>query len=116
MQVNFNIPFKNYKGEPMQREVEAIRNEKKVLEKQPVIIADVLAQNLYSGEGIEKTGNTEKDNENKFKAYKLCHRIFSTPGTVDLTPEESILIKQVSAAALTAGAYGQIVELLEGKE
>lgn len=116
MKVNFNIPFKNYKGEDMQREVEVIRDGKKVMEKQPVIIADVLSQNLYSGEGIEKTGNAEKDNENKFKAYKLCHRIFSASGPIDLSPEESILIKQVSAATLTAGAYGQIVELLEGKE
>lgn len=114
MQVNFNVPFKNYKGEAMQKEVETIRDGKKVVEKQPVLIADILAQNLYSGEGIEKTGNAEKDTENKFKAYKLCHRIFSASGPVDLTAEESILVKQVSAASLTAGAYGQIVELLEG--
>lgn len=116
MKVNFNIPFKNYKGEAMQKEVEVIRDGKKILEKQPVLISDVLSQNLYNGEGIERTGNTEKDNENKFKAYKLCHRIFSASGQIELTLEESVLTKQVSAASLTAGAYGQIVELLGGEE
>lgn len=116
MKVNFNIPFKNYKGEAMQREVEVTRDGKKMMEKQPVMIADVLSQNLYNGEGIERTGDAEKDNRNKFKAYKLCHRIFSATGPIELTLEESVLIKQVSASSLTAGAYGQIVELLGGEE
>lgn len=114
MKVNFNIPFKNYKGEKMEKEVEVLRNGQKVKEIQSVLISDVLAQNLYTGEGIERTGNADKDNESKFKAYKLCHRIFSATGPIDLTSEEVLLIKQVSAATLTAGAYGQIVELLEG--
>lgn len=116
MKVNFNTPFKNYKGEDMQKEVEVLRDGKNAKELQPVLIADILAQNLYNGEGIERTGNAGKDNEAKFKAYQLCHRIFNASDAVDLTAEEALLIKQVSAASLTAGAYGQIVELLEGKE
>lgn len=116
MKVNFNIPFKNYKGEDLEKEVEVLRDGKKVKELQPVLISDILAQNLYNGEGLERTSNTDKDNETKFKAYTLCHRIFNASSAVDLTSEEALLIKQVSASSLTAGAYGQIVELLEGKE
>jgi hypothetical protein len=49
----------------------------------------------------------------KYEAYSLCHRIASNPEAVELTVEEAALLKDVCAEQLSAGAYGQIVDLIE---
>jgi len=103
MKVNFNKSFKDYKGE------EIVKDGKKQM------INDLLAQCLFTGEGIERTGNAEKDNKNKFDAYKLCQRLITVQGAIEISSEEAVIIKQV-AANLNAGGYAQIVELIENHE
>lgn len=116
MKVNLNQPFKSYDGTDLTENVEVTRFDKKVVEKKPVVIAESLAQHLYMGNGLRSSGDQQKDDAEKFQAYKLCQRIMSTKTPIDLSIEEMALIKKVASYSLAPGAYGQIVELMEGKE
>lgn len=113
MKVNFNKAFKNYKGEDSLIDVDIIKEGKKVVEKQPQIISDLVCRCLFSGETIERTGDASKDNANKLVAHNLCMRIIASKGAIEITTEEATLIKQ-SVSSLNAGGYAQIVNLIEG--
>lgn len=113
MKVNFNKAFKNYKGEDSLIEVEVLKDGKKVIEKQPQMISDLVCRCLFSGETIERTGDAAKDNANKLTAHSLCMRIIRAKGAIEITTEEATLIKQ-SVSSLNAGGYAQIVNLIEG--
>lgn len=90
MKVNFNQSFKNYKGEKSEQ-----------------VIKDTVCQCLYNaGEGFTP--------EEKYKAYLLVTRISAAKKEVDLMAEDITLIKRICEKPLTAGGYGQIVELMEG--
>lgn len=99
MKVNFVKPFKDYKGKDIEKDGK----------KQ--MINDLLAQCLFTGEGLERTGNVEKDNKNKFDAYKLCQRVIAAKGAIEIGPNEAVIIKQ-AASSLNAAGYAQIVELI----
>ena len=58
---------------------------------------------------------TELNAEQKYAAYLLCRKISEHPESVDITSEEAVMIKNVAAETLSAGAYGQIVDLIEKK-
>lgn len=93
MEVDFNKTFKNYKGE------DATEKE------QTITIKDAVCQRLYlSGEGITP--------DEKYEAYKLMLRIVPSDGAVEIKDKESVLIKKICDKTLTAGAYGQLVDLL----
>lgn len=116
MKVNFNKAFKNYRGEDATEDVEAVSKDgKKTIEKKKQMVNDMLAAILYSGHGLVRLGDAEKDNRRKYEAYKLSLRVCSAKGAIDITPEEAIIIKEV-AVSLSAGGYGQIVDLIDGKE
>lgn len=53
--------------------------------------------------------------DRKYIAYKLCNHISSCPDEVELTAEECALVKELSNEAFSAGAYGQIVDIIESK-
>lgn len=53
--------------------------------------------------------------DKKYKAYRLSLRISECPDAVELTAEEASFIKEVSAEAYSAGAYGRVADLIEGK-
>lgn len=113
MKVNFNKSFKNYKGEEVLVDVEVLKDGKKVVDKQPQVISDLVCRCLFSGETLERTGEASKDNANKLIAHSLCMKIFSSKGAIEITTEEASLIKQ-SVSSLNAGGYAQIVNLIEG--
>lgn len=116
MRINFNRPFKGYDGKDAVEEKEVLgENGKKIIKEYPQMMGDLIARWLYNGHGIERTGDAEKDNRNKFNAYKLCQRIVTSSGDIEISPEEAVLIKQVASMSI-AGAYAQIVELIDGKE
>ena len=50
--------------------------------------------------------------DDKFEAYKLMKRIEASNSDVDINDRESLLIKECCNNTLTAGAFGQIFELL----
>lgn len=53
--------------------------------------------------------------DKKYMAYRLSLRISECPDAVELTTEEASFLKEVSAEAYSAGAYGRVADLIEGK-
>lgn len=74
-------------------------------------IADKVAEALYSAGAIPEWAIKR---EEKWRAYKLCQQIINNNGVIEIESEDATLIKEVCANFLTAGAYGQIHELIEG--
>ncbi|MDR2773931.1 MAG: hypothetical protein LBC19_04170 [Tannerella sp.] len=52
--------------------------------------------------------------EEKYLAYKIGKRLLEEGGNIDLTVEEAGFIKKVCSFGLRAGAYGQLIDLIEG--
>lgn len=95
MKINFNVPFKDYKG---------------VETKQ--IIGEKVAEALFcAGNGGENISS-----EDKYKAYKICRKISEAQGEVEISTEEAAQIKSICVNYMTAGGYGQLHELIEGGE
>lgn len=70
-------------------------------------IKEVVCSRLYlGGDGLSS--------DEKYQAYKTMTKIAAADGAVDIEDKESILIKKVCESSLTVGAYGQIVDLLNG--
>ena len=93
MKVDLNKYFKDFRG-----------NETNDL------ISDKVAEALYSAGAIPEW---QIKREDKFKAYKICQKILNNGGVIEIEAEEAALIKEVTANFLTAGAYGQVHELIE---
>lgn len=95
MKLNFNQSFKDFKGEAI------VENGK---EKS---ISEMIATLLFSGQGITK-------NEDKLKAFSLSQRIYNAKSAIEITVEEASMIKKV-AESLSAGAYSQVIAIIESK-
>ena len=63
MKVNFNVPFKNYKGQETKE-----------------IIADKVSEALYALGSESKVGN-----DRKYSAYKVCKRINESTYEVEIS-------------------------------
>lgn len=94
MKVNLNRKFRDFKGNETND-----------------IISDKVAEALYSAGAIPEWAIKRED---KFRAYKLCQQIINSKGIIEIESEDATLIKEVCANFLTAGAYGQVHELIEG--
>jgi len=94
MKVNLNRKFRDFKGNETND-----------------IISDKVAEALYSAGAIPEWAIKRED---KFRAYKLCQQIINSKGVIEIESEDATLIKEVCANFLTAGAYGQVHELVEG--
>lgn len=97
MKVNFNQSFKDFKG-----------NEVKV-NGQAVLILDEVGKILFN---MGTSGNMSADE--KYMAYKLCNKVCQC-GEIDLSAEEAAFIIKACGETLTAGAYGQVRDLIENK-
>ena len=93
MKVNFNQSFKDFKGKEI-----------------GVMISDEIGKVLFN---LSTSNNTPLSADEKYMAYKLCNRI-SQGGETELTSEEAAFILRASGEFLTAGAYGQVRDLIEG--
>lgn len=69
------------------------------------IIKDIVCARLYSS-------GDEMNEDEKYESYKLMTRINAADGDMDISDKESLLIKKCCNKTLTAGAFGQIFELL----
>ena len=94
MKVNFNKPLKTFKGEDMKDECGKVQ-----------IIKDIVCARLYSS-------GDEMNEDEKYESYKLMTRINAADGDMDISDKESLLIKKCCNKTLTAGAFGQIFDLL----
>lgn len=89
MKVNFNRTFLNYNGEDSRQSIK-----------------DAVCKCLYSiGEGVSA--------EEKLMAYRLNLKIIPATEQVEITTEEASLIKRICEKTLVAGAYGQVVDIVE---
>lgn len=69
------------------------------------IIKDIVCARLYSS-------GDEMNEDEKYESYKLMTRINAADGDMDISDKESLLIKKCCNKTLTAGAFGQIFDLL----
>ena len=94
MKVNFNKNLKNFDGTDMRDNSGEVK-----------VIKDVVCSRLYSS-GDDMT------QDEKFEAYNLMTRINAAEGELDISDKESVLIKKCCDKTLTAGAFGQIFNIL----
>lgn len=107
MKVNFNKVLKDYKGQDSYRNVEVIKDGKKEIEMQCQLIKDLVCQALFAcSEGLTS--------DEKYRSYKLNLFIILSMEDIEISSEDATLIKKVCDKFLTAGAYGQVVDLIEG--
>ena len=76
-------------------------------------MGEALCQTLFN---LSTLGGSAVDRDRKYAAYRLSLRISEHPEAVELTTEEACLLKEVCAEAYSAGAYGRIADLIEGRE
>ena len=95
MEVNLKKRFKDYRGNDLKE-----------------VVSDKIAEALYSAGAIPEWPINRED---KYRAYKICQKIIISDGIVELESEDVTLIKNVCSNFMTAGAYGQIHDLLEKK-
>lgn len=95
MKVDFNKQFVGAKGEPLKEN-----------------IADTIAAYMFNFAGLNDKPATR---EQKMTAYRIYRKITKDPYSVEITTEEATFIKDVCGETLTAGAYGQIEDLIENK-
>lgn len=101
MKIKFNTPFVGFDGRELTQDGK------------PQMIGKIVALSLFAGTSILPTGNPERDIANKLLAYNLCQRIYNATAEVDICAEEIVLIKQAVAGLTSAGAYAQVINLIE---
>ena len=58
----------------------------------------------------------QKNAEEKMKAFDLSQRIYKATSEIEISTEEASFIKKQTSEAMIAGAYAQVVNLLENNE
>ena len=58
-------------------------------------------------------GKECKTVEEKMTAFNLSQRIYKAKGAIEISPEDAVLIKRLTAESLIAGAYAQVANLVE---
>ena len=111
MKVNLHTAFFNAQGE----EAYSIVTNGDVKEKRYQFIDDVICQGLFDGRFIKPIGRDDEDSRIKLQAFELYQKIRNAEGEVEITTEEATMIKKV-ALLVPPGAYGQVYNLIEGKE
>ena len=99
MKKNFNVPFKNWKGEVI---VAPVKNENGEETYKPQIIGDIVGKVLF-----------EVIDSQSMQLSVAC-KIGKDAENVDIDAEDIILIKKILCPVMAVGGYGQIVDLLEG--
>ncbi len=107
MKVNMNKPFIGFDGKVLKM------TDQQTNEQRTIFISDTIAQTMFNASTLQNAPMSQQD---KFTAFKICQKIIQNPSCVELTSEEVVLIKAITAQDMSAGAYGQVVELLEQME
>lgn len=98
MKVNFSKSFVDAQGNPV------------IVADKPQIIGEQLCFALFN---LTQVHGTPATAEQKYMAYKLCKRIQSDASNVELSTEEGTFLKELAAEVLSAGGYGQVVDIIE---
>lgn len=94
MKVNLNCSFRDYKGLPIEG----------------TNISDMVCKSLFS---VATLDGRSLSLDEKYMAYKLCNKIMRAVSDVTLSSEETVFIQKICSEVLTAGAIGQLKDLLE---
>lgn len=86
----------------------AIKNESN----NDVLVSDLLARALFEVAG----SNVPISPEEKYRCWKISQRITAKPEATVMESDDIVLIKRIIAPSLSAGVYGQIVDLLEARK
>ena len=78
-------------------------------------LAHELKKLVYGGISIINENDMVKRAEEMYAYYKLFKKLDAATPDTEYTPDELNIIKRVSAIAYSPGAYGQIVEMIDGK-
>jgi len=76
----------------------------------PQVISEQLCFALFNLTQVKGAPATP---EQKYEAYKLLKRIQANPREVEISTEEGTFIKELAAEVLSAGGYGQVVDIIE---
>lgn len=108
MKKNLNIPFKSWKGEPIMLKAQD-ESGNEVLK--PQLVSDELGALFFNVSGSDKI---QVSGDEKLRLYRLATNIAQSPSEVDMSAEDIVLIKRILEPTCSAGAFGQIIEILEG--
>lgn len=100
MKVNLNKPFIGIDGKAVK-----VGDEEQM-------ICDRLGFTLFN---LVDINGKQATPEQKYMAYCLLRKIKQNPDELDITTEEGTLLKAIAAETLSAGAYGQIYDIIENK-
>ena len=78
-------------------------------------LADELKKLVYGGISIINENDMVKRAEEMYAYYKLFKKLDAATPDTEYTPDELNIIKRVAVIAYSPGAYGQIVEMIDGK-
>lgn len=99
MEVDFHRNFRDAFGEDILDE-QGERRE----------IGRTMSNHLYSCSSL---GGKPLSGEEKYLAYKLSKKIAGSTGATELSLEEGAFLKKLGAQVLSAGAYGELLDLIE---
>jgi len=91
---DFSRKFKNFKGIEFGTET----------------MAEQIASVLF---GAGATPELAIDNADKFRAYKLSTKLIAGNGVIEISDEDAAFLEKYCAMAFSAGAYGQIMDILK---
>lgn len=104
MKVDLSKSFKDAQGKPVI--LKTADGEK------PQVIGEQLCFAMFNLTQVKGSPATP---EQKYFAYQLLKRIQANPSSVEITTEEGTFIKELAAEVLSAGGYGQVVDIIENK-
>lgn len=93
-----------------------LRSERWMKEGQNEPIADFLKKYIYGGQGLDRNADEKKHADEMYAYYKLFQKLDNATPETEYTPEELVIIKRVSAQCLVPGAYGQVIDMIDGKK
>ena len=85
-------------------------------EKKMDSVADELKKSVYAGVGLPQNADERKRSEDMYAYFKLFQKLDNATPETEYTPEELVIIKRVSAQCLVPGAYGQVIDMIDGKK
>lgn len=113
MKVNFKKDFIDCFGEQVKETIPAPTPENPQGTKEAVVtVWELMARHLFN---LSALGGVAVKPDIKYKAYRLSCRIAKNPSEVELSTEEAVFIKEIANEHLSAGAYGYLVDIIEGK-
>ena len=92
--VDFNRKFKDFKGKEFGTEM----------------VGEQIAKVLFGAGGVPEL---PIENSDKFRAYKLSTKLIAGDGAIEINDDDEAFLEKFCAVTFSAGAYGQIMDILK---